>query len=1009
MNAIIKNYKVLLLAIAIILCTQSGNTQDCYLTVMDHIGATNYINDLQEDAACRLKDSINDYMVKNDFSPLEFNVLGYNLYPILGAVDEEFGLETAFEAVEANLIGKSDYLAIVKYISSKDNDPYSLVEEKVLKYKVYVDVSNLNDLGELSTLELDALVTHLQSFLVAQYNAKNNPVGAEISTINELWNYLKKPQNLDDLLLSLEFLKIEVPSSEEFIIGRNSDDLVHTEIDAYDNVYNYGGYVLNGQTLEETLLTDAPGDLSTLTASYYLSGKEVSDTPGEFEAFYEQFSTDPAKVKLFIYFNFETEAISTLTKDGGSESRNGDEPRYCYYKVDNNLSKSESEDVLDSEYENIHSENTDIASDAELSGDCSPSWQFGRKCLYQNIKDNLDFYGIDESLIGDQISRQAAMAAGFVDGFLGTIQFLMLGTNLIRNCIFDVVVEGVNFVSLNPNNKVTLALACAFDSILKGEENNPWEVLKDIASEVVKLSPLNLAVNLLYKFGNVVLEFVKKEISNKFDGSAADFIAYQFGVVAFDAVLTGVTGGAYLGAKVIARGSQVALKVGKSVKNIDGALTAFFKKLSPKMRDSAGGRGKAAYCAIGSGGCFVKDTPVLVANSSCKFSLKNSSKKIAVAAAIPFIAVPIQEVQLLDYVVAHETVNSTYGLITSTNDTYLGLLDKDPYTSDEQRERDQFKIDDENWNEVVFEEVNGNSVAQLALHNDWINQKDYQVDVIVNMNLPEQGISGPFRITSIKHILPQKKPGDEDGEDAYVYRPVTALFAHTSNQVFNLSFDNGEVLGVTYQHPIYSLTDGDWELAGKLEIGEEVLTKSGVATVVGSKKKEGTERVYNLEVKEMHNFLVGDDGIVVHNNCVNTLYNLHNSMFKNVDDVIHIMRGNVKRGRAGGVHHKSAVSQGEAREIGARIQSSDGLLYKVKVEVKDANGNFIAKKSNGGYSTFFPDSWDQMRVLDEIKHARNNKKFVSGNEYWGYSKDGKIKIHMYLRNDGTIISAYPKF
>jgi len=133
------------------------------------------------------------------------------------------------------------------------------------------------------------------------------------------------------------------------------------------------------------------------------------------------------------------------------------------------------------------------------------------------------------------------------------------------------------------------------------------------------------------------------------------------------------------------------------------------------------------------------------------------------------------------------------------------------------------------------------------------------------MNLPEQGIEGPFRITSIKHILPQKKP-EAEPEGDYTYKPVTALFIHQSDAVYNITFDDRETIGVTYQHPIFSVTAGDWRLAGELEVGEKVLTKSGEASVTSSEKKGGSELVYNLEVKDFHNFLVGESGIVVHNN-----------------------------------------------------------------------------------------------------------------------------------------------
>ena len=61
------------------------------------------------------------------------------------------------------------------------------------------------------------------------------------------------------------------------------------------------------------------------------------------------------------------------------------------------------------------------------------------------------------------------------------------------------------------------------------------------------------------------------------------------------------------------------------------------------------------------------------------------------------------------------------------------------------------------------------------------------------------------------------------------------------------------------------MTAGDWRLAGELEIGEEVLTKEGEATVICSERQVGREVVYNLEVKGLHNFLVGESGVLVHN------------------------------------------------------------------------------------------------------------------------------------------------
>ena len=53
-------------------------------------------------------------------------------------------------------------------------------------------------------------------------------------------------------------------------------------------------------------------------------------------------------------------------------------------------------------------------------------------------------------------------------------------------------------------------------------------------------------------------------------------------------------------------------------------------------------------------------------------------------------------------------------------------------------------------------------------------------------------------------------------------------------------------------------------MAGDLRVGDEVLTYSGSTTVLRTRNIPQAKTVYNLEVKDLHNFLVGN-GVVVHN------------------------------------------------------------------------------------------------------------------------------------------------
>ncbi len=380
-----------------------------------------------------------------------------------------------------------------------------------------------------------------------------------------------------------------------------------------------------------------------------------------------------------------------------------------------------------------------------------------------------------------------------------------------------------------------------------------------------------------------------------------------------------------------------------------------------------------------------------MAGNTNQLTLRNSIPAYAIA-SLPLISpVPIQEVQLLDYAVAHKTVNSSYGLTANASDTYV--IGKDPYTSDEQRVRDQYEINDTDWHEVSFKEVIGLSSCKLALHQDWIESHDYMVDGIVNMNLPEQGISGPFKITSIRHIQPQKIPVDEDPDDDYEYRPVTGLFTHQSDDVYSIGFSDAITLGITATHPIYSTTYHDWRLAGELEVGERVLTYKGEATVSSTEKRAGSEPVYNLEVKDLHNFLVGDVGVVVHNT---GLCDFMDHIFKGKIEIIGGVPGAYKF-KITGVHHHGALDGVKVRiKAGTKSTPNSKGYYKGKVEMHHPdnpnNGGWTTKDKE---STFFPETWDKNRVTEEITNAMTNKKPLGGNKFEGTMSDG-TKLQMYF-------------
>ncbi|HRI02057.1 MAG TPA: EndoU domain-containing protein, partial [Saprospiraceae bacterium] len=169
--------------------------------------------------------------------------------------------------------------------------------------------------------------------------------------------------------------------------------------------------------------------------------------------------------------------------------------------------------------------------------------------------------------------------------------------------------------------------------------------------------------------------------------------------------------------------------------------------------------------------------------------------------------------------------------------------------------------------------------------------------------------------------------------------------------------------------------------------------------------------------KDLHNFLVGDLGVVVHNGCLNAVKEINKDIIGDTG-LKHIFHGEIKAGQAFGVHHISAVKDGTASIVsGSKVSlgPKNSGVYNAKVKVKDENGNFISKTDNDGYSTFFPDSWDELKTMDKIREAQNNiVKVISENSgtkvILGQTAEGiKIRITTYSKFNNNIYTAFPDY
>jgi hypothetical protein len=973
-----------------------ASTNSISFETIDHQGVNEFLTHLHHEAN-KLVDSVYS-KTQNDFT-----VFDYSMYPLLVYQNELEGSDNAFNAM-VNLVesgyNSTYYLLIGRQYSPHDNSVEFRVE---MKLPVIGELEGLDQSFQESFKEI--VLTTLTDAYSTSFNAPEATEAGIIALQNLVNNFASFSSGTpnEDLLSLLGFEEMPCDLSELEETGTKS---------LTSNVKNYAGLsidniAINGEI--ESVLSSADITSFGLSVTTIITdGQNYTQNSSENDWSSADSEFHSSQTQVVIWYHY----LAPVSPEGS---------RKLFWKMKSNLSQQEAlglfENMWLSYLNELHDEeivtlqnggqtNRSVNGDCPCLLSCLNKWTAKKNlmpCLELELS-GLDFFG---NVPVDGINFAVGFYSGLIDGLLETVYFLASSGfqvfKISQNTILGDVILGTNPATATFYSGVkfiSILRKAIFDDTYETWEWSGETTSKKFSNTVSLFKDGIQFLTTLVQNWDTILVQIKNGLSQWLDNivgrNGSQLQGYEVGKIVFELLIGIATGGTSLAVSVTEQGAlrmKTLLNALKEV-NLNNVFAGFWQRINNK---SAGFKCKILY-----GGCFSSGTPVFLATR------RNLNKigTLTLAGALPITATPIQNVQLLDYAVAHETVNSTYDISASTDlAIHLNCADNDPFTSPQQRQRDQYKLDDTNWHEVIFEQVHGTSTAKLALHTDWITQNNYQLDAIVNMNLPEQGISGPFRITSIKRLLPQKRPEDEEAGKGFVFRPVTGIFIHESNDVWTLEFDSGD----TANHPIYSTTAQDWRLAGELAPGEQVLTHTGSATLTG-KRPAPAQRVYNLEVRGVHNFLVAEVGVVVHNSCIEALLKLYDD-FIDSKGLKHILRGEINgAGKATGVHSISAVDLGTARQVGTKIDGPNGL-YKVKVEVKDAHGNWIAKISNDGYSTFFPDDWNQIKVMENIAHAHHTASKVPGtsNTYYGFSIDGSIEIRMFLKSDGTVISAFPKF
>lgn len=118
------------------------------------------------------------------------------------------------------------------------------------------------------------------------------------------------------------------------------------------------------------------------------------------------------------------------------------------------------------------------------------------------------------------------------------------------------------------------------------------------------------------------------------------------------------------------------------------------------------------------------------------------------------------------------------------------------------------------------------------------------------------------------------------------WKPVLETYTNTATALTKVTFSNGDFVFSTTNHPYYVLSENRYVAAENLESGDILLSTEGELYVVSVENivLDSTIVVYNLNVRENHNYFVCESSVLVHNKCGLDNKNCYNKAVKTLTD-----------------------------------------------------------------------------------------------------------------------------
>ena len=150
----------------------------------------------------------------------------------------------------------------------------------------------------------------------------------------------------------------------------------------------------------------------------------------------------------------------------------------------------------------------------------------------------------------------------------------------------------------------------------------------------------------------------------------------------------------------------------------------------------------------------------------------------------------------------------------------------------------------------------------------WLEEQRARAGGTVEISVPECGIEGHAQVLSIGPCPPVKR-----GQG----HVVTATFRHHAVSTVHLRIEGStEPIRCTGNHPFWSEDRRQFVRADALKIGEHLSSLHGPTALVSRTDQSRPKPVFNIQVQGTHVYLVGADGVLVHNGVVcqsaNTAY-----------------------------------------------------------------------------------------------------------------------------------------